>query len=60
MLDVGKTRAEEDPSLELSRLAWVCADAEKIPFDSNSFDFFTIAFGIRNCIHVDKVLLFYY
>jgi SAM-dependent methyltransferase len=32
------------------------ANAEKLPFEDNSFDAYTIAFGIRNCTHVDEVL----
>ncbi|VDN32806.1 unnamed protein product [Gongylonema pulchrum] len=40
----------------MTRLKWVCGDAEALPFDDNSFDLYTIAFGIRNCTHVDKVL----
>ncbi|VDN34282.1 unnamed protein product, partial [Cylicostephanus goldi] len=39
-----------------SKLEWVCANAEKLPFDDNSFDLYTISFGIRNCTHVDQVV----
>ncbi|TKR64090.1 hypothetical protein L596_024681 [Steinernema carpocapsae] len=56
MLDVGQKRAEADPTLDKSKLTWVCGDAEKLPFEDNSFDLYTIAFGIRNCTHVDKVI----
>uniref|UniRef100_A0A1B0CCT3 2-methoxy-6-polyprenyl-1,4-benzoquinol methylase, mitochondrial n=1 Tax=Lutzomyia longipalpis TaxID=7200 RepID=A0A1B0CCT3_LUTLO len=38
------------------RVDWVCADAENLPFDSNTFTAYTIAFGIRNCTHIDRVL----
>ncbi len=41
----------QDPSI-----SWVVGDAEKLPFESDSFDAYTIAFGIRNCTHIDKVL----
>jgi len=58
MLEVGKTRAAEkgylkskDPSLE-----WLVADAEKLPLPNDSVDAVTIAFGIRNCTHIDKVV----
>jgi 2-methoxy-6-polyprenyl-1,4-benzoquinol methylase len=34
---------------------WVCADAEKLPFDDNVYTAYTIAFGIRNVTHIDKV-----
>ncbi|KAK0419502.1 hypothetical protein QR680_014178 [Steinernema hermaphroditum] len=56
MLDVGLKRAEADAELDKSKLSWVCGDAEKLPFEDNSFDLYTIAFGIRNCTHVDKVI----
>ena len=35
---------------------WVLGDAEKLPFADNSFDVYSIAFGIRNCTHVQTVL----
>lgn len=55
MLDVGEHRAQSDRSLDLRKLKFVCGNAENLPFDDNSFDLYTIAFGIRNCTHVDKV-----
>ncbi|VDK50051.1 unnamed protein product [Anisakis simplex] len=56
MLDVGQMRADADKTIDKSRLKWVCGDAEALPFKDNSFDLYTIAFGIRNCTHVDQVL----
>uniref|UniRef100_A0A915Q3E4 2-methoxy-6-polyprenyl-1,4-benzoquinol methylase, mitochondrial n=1 Tax=Setaria digitata TaxID=48799 RepID=A0A915Q3E4_9BILA len=56
MLRVGQQRAVADPSVLKARLKWVCGDAEALPFDSNSFDIYTIAFGIRNCTNIDRVL----
>lgn len=57
MLDVGKIRAEKlGHNLLKTEIDWVCADAEKLPFDDNTFTAYTIAFGIRNCTHVDKVI----
>lgn len=59
MLDVGKQRAEKlkftNEALEHCTIDWVCANAEKLPFDDNTFNAYTIAFGIRNCTHIDKV-----
>lgn len=54
MLDVGKRRAEEDG--RISGLTWVQGNAEELPFKDDQFDAYTIAFGIRNCTHIDKVL----
>lgn len=36
-------------------LTWVVGDAEELPFDDDQFDFYTIAFGIRNVTHMDRV-----
>lgn len=30
-------------------------DAEELPFDDDKFDVYTIAFGIRNVTHIDRV-----
>lgn len=56
MIEVGKQRAIEKKYSDSGKLQWICADAESLPFESNSFDLYTIAFGIRNCTHVDKVI----
>lgn len=54
MLEVGKARAVD---LNLFKnLNFTCADGEKLPFEDNSFDYFTIAFGIRNFTNVDLAL----
>ncbi|KAL3348605.1 hypothetical protein AABB24_022001 [Solanum stoloniferum] len=56
MLGVGKKRAEERGfGLEKS-LVWVEGDAEALSFEDNSMDGYTIAFGIRNVTHIEKVL----
>lgn len=46
MLDVGEQRAV-DSGLS-GQLSFVEANAENLPFESDSFDGYTIAFGIRN------------
>ena len=53
MLAVGMERAEER---EIGGLSWSEQNAEELSFDSNSFDAYTIAFGIRNVTHIDKAL----
>jgi demethylmenaquinone methyltransferase/2-methoxy-6-polyprenyl-1,4-benzoquinol methylase len=40
----------------LNNLELIVADAEKLPFLDNSFDYYTIAFGIRNVSSIEKVL----
>ncbi|XP_018369359.1 PREDICTED: 2-methoxy-6-polyprenyl-1,4-benzoquinol methylase, mitochondrial isoform X2 [Trachymyrmex cornetzi] len=58
MLDVGQNRASR---LGLSGnsnydIMWKQEDAEKLSFADDSFSAYTIAFGIRNVTHIDKVL----
>ncbi|XP_042211019.1 2-methoxy-6-polyprenyl-1,4-benzoquinol methylase, mitochondrial-like [Homarus americanus] len=54
MLDVGQTRAKE---LGYKGITWVCGDALKLPFPNDEFDCYTIAFGIRNVVDVEKALI---
>jgi ubiquinone/menaquinone biosynthesis methyltransferase len=54
MLNVGRSRAI-DRGL-LGQFKWVEANAEKLPFEDNQFDIYTIAFGLRNVTHIDKAL----
>ena len=37
-------------------LNWVIAQAEKLPFKDNSFDFYTISFGLRNTKNLNNAL----
>lgn len=37
-------------------LVWVEGDAEALNFEDGSVDGYTIAFGIRNVTHIEKVL----
>ncbi|XP_051157573.1 2-methoxy-6-polyprenyl-1,4-benzoquinol methylase, mitochondrial [Leptopilina boulardi] len=58
MLEVGKIRAERQ-GLTIENgfnIQWQEANAEKLPFDDDSFSAYTIAFGVRNVTHIDKVL----
>jgi ubiquinone/menaquinone biosynthesis methyltransferase len=49
MLAVGKSRAPQVLGhTESNIVGFVEGNAEKLPFESNSFDFYTIAFGLRN------------
>lgn len=54
MLAVGQERAAKKGLL--ANVDFVEANAEKLPFDDNSFDAYTIAFGIRNVPHIDWAL----
>jgi len=54
MLAVGKQRAIDNNLHD--RIQWIEANAEELPFDNEQFDMYTIAFGIRNCTHIDRVV----
>ena len=54
MLQVGEKRARENGLRD--RVTFVQGNAEALPFPDNSFDAYTIAFGIRNVTHIDVAL----
>ncbi len=54
MLVAGRQRAEADRLAD--RLNWVVGDAMALPFAANSFDVYTISFGIRNVTRVADAL----
>ena len=53
MLEVGMERAGKR---KLDGLIWQVENAEKLSFDDNSFDAYTIAFGIRNVTDIPAAL----
>ena len=54
MLIEGRQRAEAGNMAE--RLDWVVGDAMALPFEDNSFDRYTISFGIRNVTRIPDAL----
>ncbi|MBA4492313.1 bifunctional demethylmenaquinone methyltransferase/2-methoxy-6-polyprenyl-1,4-benzoquinol methylase UbiE [Paracoccus sp. S1E-3] len=54
MLVEGRKRAEADRLAD--RLGWVTGDAMALPFRDNSFDRYTISFGIRNVTRIPDAL----
>lgn len=54
MLAVGEDRAEKKGLID--NLTFVEANAEELPFENNSFDAYTISFGIRNVPRIDVAL----
>ncbi|MFZ1470035.1 MAG: bifunctional demethylmenaquinone methyltransferase/2-methoxy-6-polyprenyl-1,4-benzoquinol methylase UbiE [Paracoccaceae bacterium] len=54
MLIAGRKRADAEKMAD--RLDWVVGDAMALPFESNSFDVYTISFGIRNVTRIGDAL----
>ncbi|MDF1872959.1 bifunctional demethylmenaquinone methyltransferase/2-methoxy-6-polyprenyl-1,4-benzoquinol methylase UbiE [Vannielia sp.] len=54
MLVEGRRRAEATDMA--AQLDWVVGDAMALPFESNSFDVYTISFGIRNVTRIADAL----
>lgn len=54
MLEVGRDRSI-DKGIH-NNIEWVTGNAESLPFEDNSYDVYTIAFGLRNVTHIDNAL----
>ncbi|MEP0637635.1 MAG: bifunctional demethylmenaquinone methyltransferase/2-methoxy-6-polyprenyl-1,4-benzoquinol methylase UbiE, partial [Roseobacter sp.] len=54
MLIEGRKRAEAESLAD--RLSWITGDAMALPFEDNSFDVYTISFGIRNVTRIEEAL----
>jgi demethylmenaquinone methyltransferase/2-methoxy-6-polyprenyl-1,4-benzoquinol methylase len=51
MLETGKKKLKH-----LTNIKWYLNSAEKLPFKENSFDFYTISYGIRNVTDINQCL----
>ena len=51
MLSVGKKKLKN-----MNNIIWHQSPAEELPFKDNTFDFYTISFGIRNVTNINKSL----
>ena len=51
MIKKGKEKLKQYKNLN-----WIIAPAEKLPIKDNSFDFYTISFGLRNTKNLNKTL----
>ena len=51
MLKQGKKKLKK-----LVEINWINASAEKLPFDSDMFDYYSISYGIRNVNNINKTL----
>ena len=51
MIDQGKQKLSNYKNVK-----WIISPAEKLPLSDNSFDYYTISFGLRNTKNLNKVL----
>ena len=51
MLEKGKSKLQN-----YKKIKWLKGSAEKLPIKKNSFDYYTISFGLRNTKNLDKAL----
>ncbi len=51
MLNTGKVKLKS-----FTNIKWYLNSAEKLPFKENTFDFYTISYGIRNVIDINQCL----
>lgn len=56
MLKVGQERAKQLGYNRKAKISWIEGDAQSLPFEDASFDAYTIAFGIRNVVDINKAL----
>ena len=56
MIKVGQTRCHKLMASDADRIQWVLGDAMNLPFEDNSFDVYTVAFGIRNVVDIPRAL----
>ncbi len=54
MLSIGRERMTDNGLVK--NIEYTLANAEELPFDENSFDLVTMAFGLRNVTNKDKAL----
>ena len=51
MLNISEKKIQK-----ISNTKWFCNNAEKLPFEDNYFDYYTISFGIRNVNNINNAL----
>jgi len=51
MLEISRKKFTKTHSVQ-----WYCNNAEKLPFNNDQFDYYTISFGIRNITNINNAL----
>jgi len=54
--NLGMIKKSKEKLKEFKNVNFIISPAEKIPLKDNSFDFYTISFGLRNTKNLDKAL----
>ena len=54
--NIGMIKKGKEKLKKFNNLNWIVASAEKLPMTINSFDFYTISFGLRNTKDLNKSL----
>ena len=54
--NIGMIKKGKEKLKKFNNLNWVVASAEKLPVNINSFDFYTISFGLRNTKDLNRSL----
>ena len=52
----GMIKKGKEKLIEYKNIQWIVAPAEKLPIPDNSFDFYSISFGLRNTKNLNKTL----
>jgi len=52
----GMIKKGKDKLIKFKNLNWIISPAEKLPIPKNSFDFYTISFGLRNTKNLNQAL----
>ena len=52
----GMINKGKDKLIKYKNIQWIVASAEQLPIPDNSFDFYSISFGLRNTKNLDKTL----
>ena len=54
--NIGMIQEGQKNLINFKNIKWIKAQAEKIPVEDDTFDFYSISFGIRNVTNINKVL----
>ena len=54
--NIGMVNKGKEKLKKFKNIDWIIASAEKLPLTDNSYDFYTISFGLRNTANLNKSL----